>query len=1292
MTRRLTTWLVALALGAPAAALAQNAYLVRDIGLGPVFDQPSPTGTIAVGARLYFAGSDFANGQELWTSDGTPDGTRIVIDGASNPNSFAAMNDRAYFVASGEIWRSDATVLGTFPISNLAPGFPSSPTPAGSTLFFAADDPASGRELWGTDGTLAGTALVRDIVPGVVGSDPQELVAAGAFVFFRAFNPTTTEFELWRSDGTPTGTISLGTGPGAPEFPRRLTAVGATVFFEASDPVHGSELWKSDGTAAGTVLVINIAAGMTDSFPSQLTDVAGTLYFAASEPATGTELWKSDGTAAGTILVADAAPGSASTFPADLVAVGSRVFYNAEIPSASRPLWVSDGTAAGTGVVANVLPAPSSRGVALGGSLFFVGFTPAEGFELWRSDGTGTGTRIVADLVPGDFSSFPTDFAVAGSSLYFTAVTTDNRRPLWRTDGTAGGTVEVGPVPPVSGGGSIEFVAPAGDGLAFRVNSSPSLWLSRGTEGTTVQITAPPGPCPPTIAGRPLFVTGSDAAFGLELWATTGTPENTCRVTDLAPGPASASIPVVVEVGERVFFASAGRLWVVSAAATTPFVAATGLDPRRGVAFKDQLFFANLFGELWKSDGTTAGTVPVSSVRARSFMATPSLLYFVADTGTGQELWKTDGTPVGTSQVTEICPGPCDAFDLLLAEDVADHAAIGDVLYFVAEDGTHGREVWRTDGTAAGTTMLVDLSPSALSVQGCLTELDGVLLFCGDDGINGREVWRSDGTAVGTVRITDLAPGDGTGVLFGSFRRAGGRVVFGGYTPALGIEPWATDGTPGGTALLHDIYQGPGSSAQFLSTIEAGPRVYVTADDGLHGRELWAAEVAPALSVGDATVREGNGGSATVLVEVRATGAPSAPAIVAYATANGTAQAGADYTPASGTITFPPGGPTVRTIAIAVAGDLAQEADETFAVQLSAPSGVDIGDGRATVMILDDDGPRVDVGDASVVEGDVGDVQAQFQVRLATADGAATTTATGVSFATSDGTAAAGPDYASTTGTVTFPPGSPSGSAQSVTVAVHGDTVAESHEVFRIRLQPLTAATATSAATCRIADDDGAPDAAPLGLAHGSVRTADLAAQAGPVADTDWYALVSDDPSSYEVVVDGVSGDVQPLSVELLTAGGVTPAATGTSVGTGGARSLRFNTASAPQRIRVRSGGCGTACGPDDTYRIRAYDTSYAIPRVVASDVLSSAVILQNRTTAFIFASARFWRADGTLLTEVARILSPRGTEVVPVPSNTSGSATVTHDGGYGALAGKAVTVDVVTGASYDTPMEPRRR
>ena len=167
--------------------------------------------------------------------------------------------------------------------------------------------------------------LLKDIntLPSTEGSGTSELLSVGTTLFFRADNRSYGP-ELWKSDGTLTGTVmvkDISSGSDA-SLPRYLTNVNGTLFFSASDGsvdssandgINGRELWKSDGTEAGTVLVKDILAGSGDSSPRNLTNVNGILYFLANDGINGEELWKSDGTAAGTVLVKDILLGVASS-------------------------------------------------------------------------------------------------------------------------------------------------------------------------------------------------------------------------------------------------------------------------------------------------------------------------------------------------------------------------------------------------------------------------------------------------------------------------------------------------------------------------------------------------------------------------------------------------------------------------------------------------------------------------------------------------------------------------------------------------------------------------------------------------------------------------------------------------------------------------------------------------------------------------------------------------------------------------------------------------------------------
>jgi uncharacterized repeat protein (TIGR01451 family) len=221
-------------------------------------------------------------------------------------------------------------------------------------------------------------------------------------------------------------------------------------------------------------------------------------------------------------------------------------------------------------------------------------------------------------------------------------------------------------------------------------------------------------------------------------------------------------------------------------------------------------------------------------------------------------------------------------------------------------------------------------------------------------------------------------------------------------------------------------------------------------------------------------------------------------------------------------------------------------------------------------------------------------------------------------------------------------------------------------------------------------------------LTHGTEAVHDLAAQPGPVADQDVF-LISQKPfSSYEVVVDATSGDIGVGSGPLLQrigSDGTTALQSSVAVGTGSARSLRWrNTTSAiieDQTVRVASAQCGTDCGPDDVYRIRAYETTYSVPRFNNAGTQITVLVLQNPTSYPIAGEVYFDSASGSQVAVHPFSLGPKetlilNTAAVPGAGGVSGALTIAHDGRYGDLSGKTVALEPATGFSFDSALEPR--
>jgi uncharacterized repeat protein (TIGR01451 family) len=223
-------------------------------------------------------------------------------------------------------------------------------------------------------------------------------------------------------------------------------------------------------------------------------------------------------------------------------------------------------------------------------------------------------------------------------------------------------------------------------------------------------------------------------------------------------------------------------------------------------------------------------------------------------------------------------------------------------------------------------------------------------------------------------------------------------------------------------------------------------------------------------------------------------------------------------------------------------------------------------------------------------------------------------------------------------------------------------------------------------------------------LAHGMAVRADLAALAGGVADEDRYRIAQQPYASYEVVIDEASGDLGTATgpvLERLGADGTSVVQTAQPAGVGPSRSLRWeNSTSSPvtaEVVRVRSASCTTGCGADDVYRVRAYETTYTVPRFNNSGSQVTVLLLQNPGVAAVAGHAYFWSPQGALVGTAAIALGPHqlaviNTAGVPGVAGQSGTITVTHDGRYGDLVGKTVALEPATGFSFDSPLGTRPR
>jgi chitinase len=211
----------------------------------------------------------------------------------------------------------------------------------------------------------------------------------------------------------------------------------------------------------------------------------------------------------------------------------------------------------------------------------------------------------------------------------------------------------------------------------------------------------------------------------------------------------------------------------------------------------------------------------------------------------------------------------------------------------------------------------------------------------------------------------------------------------------------------------------------------------------------------PSMAVANATVTEGNAGTVNAVFNVTLSFASSQTVTVAYATADGSATAPADYQATSGTLTLDPG-ETAGQILVPVAGDTAIEVAETFSLNLTTAVNATFADATAQGTIADNDTVSISIGSATVTETNAGIRDAVFTVTLSAVSG----NTVSVDYATADGSATASADYIAGNGTLTFAPGEIS---KQIVVQVVGDVLVEANETYSVNLSnPLNATIAGS--------------------------------------------------------------------------------------------------------------------------------------------------------------------------------------------------------------------------------------
>ena len=451
--------------------------------------------------------------------------------------------------------------------------------------------------------------------------------------------------------------------------------------------------------------------------------------------------------------------------------------------------------------------------------------------------------EILKDINPGTASGAETGqstfdaFKLINNKVFFRATSATTGSEIWSTDGTEAGTQILNDINPGVPGGGMAPIFRLGDKLIFAGYNStyktePWVCDLDGNNASLLKNIGPPGVNDNGISGvfqaivfqNKLFFAANNGVNGKELWVTDGTSAGTVLFMDILPGDENSSS-----------------------------------EPRNFTIVGNELFFRASIS-IWKTDGTVPGTIqlmPINTSVTTDLVAFNDDLYFGAyDDAHGEELWKSNGAPSGTMILKDIETGiePSFASNITAGEDL---------LYFTAQSGGLGVELWKSDGTESGTVMVKDVNPGAngmIPLYGTFQrfDLNGILYFAANNGVNGTEIWKSNGTTSGTSMIKDIR-------VSGSALPTGLKghydlVFFSANDGTHGTELWKTDGTEAGTVLMQDINPGSANAAPKNLTF-IRDRLYLTATDPDFGTEVFYVDnpCFSDLQVVDADYHEGLG-------------------------------------------------------------------------------------------------------------------------------------------------------------------------------------------------------------------------------------------------------------------------------------------------------------------------------------------------------------------------------------------------------------------------------------------------
>jgi len=767
----------------------------------------------------------------VWLTDGTLTGT-IKVRSSIYGSAVFTIQGRHYFLDAGTtgLWQIDNANDAT----PVAVGF-GTPTRnhklVGTLLYYDLfNTPGNRFERWRTDGTVTNTVFVSALTPNLsslgLGTTcfyalclPLSITTLNGQHYFLA--SSSAGMGLWVSDGTITGShlVKLINSSGSFDSYQfslmQLQAIGNKVFIVADDGVHSAELWVSDGTESGTHLVKDITQFGGASI-TNLTDLNGQLFFIANDQVYGAEVWTSDGTEAGTHpVILFGFPGGINPQPRALTKFGNQLLFNVDTEPYGRELWISDGTETGTHLVRDINTQPNRSNLQIIATtsthVYFQASDSMHHNAIWASDVTPANTQLVFDIDESTNQGLGY-IGEVNNKAYFVSRrnegTPGDVMEIWRSDGTPQGTAVVTATKHFS------WEAPRLANVVFKdqiyVIIGNSLWRIDPKDQDSLHHVYDFPDSTSELVLHGLFI--KDHA----LWMIDATRDNRLlRLDDTA----QSLVPIADNVssqyklttlpsGETLFTKlQDDRLWKTDGSKdnATP-IASFGGGTINVIGASSHYAYLEVkkenLSEFWRTDGTLTGTVELITTQNIS-QNSPAIIYatvfhdsLVFVSADSDFYYQSVPVPIQLWHVSDNTTTP----ELLLNQSLMltrpqsydmriTQKANHDFLFL----GLGPNNIWRTDGSLAGTQLVLSNTEANLS----MIDFYGDLLSIQQKSNTGNDsLWTSDGgpamLLIDRVNICDdpqtafsiLLP-EAVGAILGE------TILYCGNTPTQGDALWA---------------------------------------------------------------------------------------------------------------------------------------------------------------------------------------------------------------------------------------------------------------------------------------------------------------------------------------------------------------------------------------------------------------------------------------------------------------------------------------------------------------------